>query len=79
MSPAGPLPEPPRRRTWLWVLLGVIGVCVLLCCAFFVWSATAGQGFICDQLPALIEQAQTSRDREQLRQFYQDFCLNSGR
>jgi hypothetical protein len=81
MSPAGPLPEPPRRRTWLWIVLGVIGACVLLCCGFLVWSGTAGVGFWCDEfLPALIEQAQSSGDRQtetQLRQLYQQNCAGA--
>ena len=42
MSPAGPLPEPPRRRTWLWVLFGTIGILLLLCCLVVVWLNTAG-------------------------------------
>ena len=49
MSPAGPLPEPPRRRTWLWVLLGTIGALLLLCCLVGVWLSTAGS----DQLDNL--------------------------
>ena len=42
MSPAGPLPEPPRRRTWLWIVLGIVGACLLLCCLFLVWGNTIG-------------------------------------
>ncbi|MFM8594410.1 MAG: hypothetical protein ACKOCK_08480 [Chloroflexota bacterium] len=29
MSSAGPLPEPPRRRIWLWALVA-IGLCVFI-------------------------------------------------
>ena len=44
MSDAGPLPEPPRRRrTWLWVVLGVLGSCLLVCCIAIVWLNTAGE------------------------------------
>ena len=83
MSPAGPLPEPPRRRTWLWVVLGIIGACVLICCAGFIWLSTAGQGFVCDQfMPAMLEQARSTGDRETIRQMeeqYRDLCLNTSR
>ena len=30
MSPAGPLPDPPKRRIWVWVLVG-LGAVLLLC------------------------------------------------
>jgi hypothetical protein len=29
MSSAGPLPEPPRRRLWLWIVGGLLG-CVVM-------------------------------------------------
>jgi hypothetical protein len=40
-----PPEEPPtrKRRTWLWVLIGVIGALVLCCCAFSIWAGTAGE------------------------------------
>jgi hypothetical protein len=34
---------PPRRRTWLWILLGLIGAIIICCCASAVWASTAGQ------------------------------------
>jgi hypothetical protein len=40
--PSEPLP-PKKRRTWLWVLLGVIAAIVICCCAFTVWASTAGE------------------------------------
>ena len=43
MSPAGPLPDQPRRRWVVWVV-GALGVCLLLCVAIVVWSSTAGRG-----------------------------------
>jgi hypothetical protein len=43
MSPAGPLPEQPRRRWVIW-LGGALGVCLLLCVALFVWGSTIGRG-----------------------------------
>lgn len=42
MSPAGPLPEQPRRRWVIW-LVGALGVCILLCVAVVVWSSTVGR------------------------------------
>lgn len=29
--------KPQRRRTWLWVLLGMIALTVIACCVFFFW------------------------------------------
>ncbi len=44
MSDAGPLPVPSRRRrTWLWILLGILGTCLLICVALFIWSNTIGE------------------------------------
>ncbi len=48
MSPAGPLPEPPRRRRWLWIVLGIVGACLLLCCLLLVWGNTIGVDTIND-------------------------------
>lgn len=39
-------PEPPRRRRWLWIILGIILGCILVCAAFAIWGATAGDGRI---------------------------------
>ena len=36
-------PEPPRRRRWLWIVLGIILGCVLICVAFGIWGFTAGE------------------------------------
>ncbi len=47
MSDAGPLPESNRRRrTWLWVLLGILGACLLVCIGLLVWGNTIGEGTI---------------------------------
>lgn len=44
-----PEPEPPRRRTWLWVLGGLLIFCVLLFCGFSVFLMTdTGQDFVND-------------------------------
>jgi hypothetical protein len=42
MSSAGPLPDPPRRRRWLWIVLGLIGFCVLVCALIVLWGSTIG-------------------------------------
>ncbi len=36
MSDLGP-PRKRPRRTWLWVLLGMIALVVIACCVFFFW------------------------------------------
>lgn len=50
MSDPGPLPPPPRRPRWLWFLLGILGLCLLICVGLFVWANTIGretvEGFI---------------------------------
>lgn len=44
-----PEPEPPKRRTWLWVLGGILIFCVLLFCGFSIFLATdTGQDFVND-------------------------------
>lgn len=40
MSSAGPLPDPPKRRVWLWVL-GGIGAIILLCVVMTIISSMA--------------------------------------
>lgn len=47
MSDPGPAP-PRRRRTWLWVLLGLIALVVIACCVFFWWviGTESGQNWI---------------------------------
>lgn len=38
---------PARRRTWLWVILGLLGVCLLLFVALTVFASTApGERFL---------------------------------
>ena len=57
MSSLGP-PPPRRRRVWLWVLLGLLGLCVLACVGFFVFAATgSGQDWINDLGTRIAEQA----------------------
>ena len=38
MSSLGPAPK--RRRTWLWVLIGLIALCILVCVGFSVYIQT---------------------------------------
>ena len=40
MSSLGPPPKPSRRRTWLWILLGIIAAFVIACCVFSWWLTT---------------------------------------
>lgn len=48
MSSPGPLPEPRRRRMWLWIVLGIIGACLLVCILIYIWSVTIGADTIAD-------------------------------
>lgn len=36
MSDLGP-PPPRKRRTWLWIVIGILALMVLLCCIFLYW------------------------------------------
>ena len=61
MSDPGPLPEPTRRRrTWLWVLGGVVGVILLACCLALVWANTIGEDFVNDLQTRVIREATES-------------------
>ena len=46
MSDPGPLPERRGRRLWLWIPLAVIALVLIICIAFFIWSATIGEGTV---------------------------------
>lgn len=46
-----PLPpeEPPKRRRWVWVLVGIVVLFVLLCCGLGVFLSTGpGEEFLND-------------------------------
>lgn len=47
MTSLGP-PPPQKRRLWLWILLIIIGLCVIACVAGFIWLGftDSGQEFI---------------------------------
>lgn len=53
MSDPGPLPEPRRRRTWLWIVLGTLGACVVLCVGLFVLVGSGAIGPVNDFLTAV--------------------------
>lgn len=43
--------EPPKkkRRLWLWIVLGVLGACLLFCCAVTIYASTdSGEQFFED-------------------------------
>lgn len=58
MSDAGPLPEPRGRRRWLWIVLGILGACLLLCVALTIWgNSDAGTRVLNDLATSLAEAA----------------------
>jgi len=45
MAPLPPEEPPPRqRRTWLWVLVGIVAAFVLCCCGFGFWVQFTDSG-----------------------------------
>lgn len=56
MSDAGPLPEPRRRRTWLWIVGGVLGACLLIGCLVIVWASTIGSDTVNDFATRIAEE-----------------------
>lgn len=61
MSDAGPLPEPRGRRRWLWVIVGILGACLLVCVGLTVWGNTdSGTRFLND-LATSVSDAATPR------------------
>jgi hypothetical protein len=48
MSSAGPLPEPPKRRKWLWILLIIIVVILILCCVAIILGSTVFEDRLTD-------------------------------
>lgn len=43
MSDLGPPPSR-KRRTWLWVIIGILGLLVLSCCVFMWWIGYTDAG-----------------------------------
>lgn len=43
MSDLGP-PPPRKRRTWLWVIIGILGLMVLMFCIFGYWVTSTESG-----------------------------------
>jgi ABC-type transporter Mla subunit MlaD len=62
MSDAGPLPEPRGRRRWLWIAVGILGACLVLCLLVIVWANTIGEGVLSDLSTRVAVQA-TSQPR----------------
>jgi hypothetical protein len=31
---------------WLWFILGALGLCLLICVGFYIWTQTLGQEFV---------------------------------
>lgn len=31
---------------WLWFILGALGLCLLICVGFYIWTQTIGQEFV---------------------------------
>ena len=62
MSPL-PEEEPPKRRTWLWVVVGLLIFCVLLFCGFslFITYTDTGQNLL-DDLATRAAEAATPVD-----------------
>ncbi len=60
MSPAGPLPEQPRRRWVVWII-GSLGVCLVLCVTLWVLGSTVFRGpvdsFLATQVAEATRQA----------------------
>ena len=44
MSSAGPLPDPPRRRIWLWILVAV-GLCIFMWLMLMLTNSVISSNF----------------------------------
>ena len=62
MSDPGPLPEPRGRRTWLWVLGGILGACLLACCALTILGNTVFEDDLAELQTELAEELTESPD-----------------
>ncbi len=57
MSSLGP-PARPKRRLWLWILVGFFALCILVCVGLVVFSLTdTGQNWIEDIATEAAQQA----------------------
>lgn len=59
MSDAGPLPEPRRRRTWLWIVVGLLGACLLICVGLIIWGNTESGTRVLNDLATSVAEAAT--------------------
>ena len=50
MSPPEPYVPTRQRRTWLWIVLGMIGACLLVCLAIIVFVNTPPGRAVLDDL-----------------------------
>lgn len=73
MSDPGPLPDPPRRRRWLWITAGILGACVLICCLGGVWINTAGRDTFCAWATSAAEEQPGPVDDDNERAL-REFC-----
>lgn len=63
MSSLGPPPKRPRR-TWLWIIVGILALFVLACCVFFFWiSATDSGGRWFSDLATQVSEEATKQAR----------------
>lgn len=62
MSSAGPLPDPPRRRRWIWIVLGLLGACVIACVAIFIFFSTETGTRLLEDFEAQATTVQQTRD-----------------
>lgn len=57
MSSLGP-PPARKRRVWLWVLIGILAVCLVACVGLVIFASTeAGGDWIAEQSTRISEQA----------------------
>ena len=74
MSDPGPLPEPRGRRRWLWITLGILGACLLICCGFGIWVSTAGRDWVCDQATEVARERTPTTDEDDVADTLEEFC-----
>lgn len=65
MSSAGPLPDPPRRRRWIWIVLGLLGACVIACVALTIFLSTDRGTRLLEELEAQGTAVQATQQAEQ--------------
>lgn len=61
MSSAGPLPEPRGRRRWLWITLGILGACLLVC----IVAVTLASTVFSDEVESFLATAEARATEQQ--------------